>query len=83
MIISSKEYANQVEDVICGYLLDAVYNAANEINADFNNMTGVNLVYGAFEEEGYASSYLPEMRDLAIAWMEAMGFDLQSDGSNF
>ena len=83
MIISSKEYDTRVDDVICGYLLDAVFNAANEINEDFNNMTGVNLVYGAFESEGYASSYLSEMRDLAISWMEAMGFDVESDGAPF
>jgi len=76
--ISSKQYAEMVDDVVTGELEQAVRNITRRVGLNVKCYMNVNDVVGAFWFGPMAT-----VRDQVIELMELNGLDVTSDGRDF
>ena len=79
--ISSREYANEVEDVICGHLERAVGSAWNEIAKAYGIPNSAETVENVMAS--FACGIGPAVRDSLIETFEFWGMDVRSDGRDY
>jgi hypothetical protein len=81
--ISSKEFANMVEDKITNDIEARLYVTYNALAETF----GFPRIVGELAEERFselfADGYAAEMRDIAIRFFEEFGMPVKSDGRDF
>ena len=82
MIITSKEYALEVEDPIEHKLNDALFCVLYSISKKFNQEDIVFDKHDKFSDV-YWDAYAAEFRDLALEFFKELGFNVQSDGKDF
>ena len=76
--ISSKEYAELVDDVVTGELEQAVRNIARRVGLNTESYMIVNDVVGGFWDGPMAT-----VRDQVIELLELNGLDVRSDGREY
>ena len=80
-VIGSKEYAIEIEDVICDALEDAVVSAWREIAGKYGiadaEKNEDNVRYG------FADGIMPTVRDSVIETFEFWGLDVEPDGKDW
>ena len=76
--ISSKEYAELVDDVVTDELEQAVSNIARRVGLNTKTYVNVNDVVG-----GFWFGPMATVRDQVIELLELNGMDVRSDGRDY